>query len=50
MQPDGVLGGIQVEVLEAPLRVRLIVGKRGLVTGDVPSGWLDFEDLRPELR
>src|SRR5882724_13251069 len=50
MQRDRALGGVQVEVLQAPLGMRLIMRKWGPVTGDVTGGRLDFDDVRPKLR
>src|SRR2546430_2505655 len=50
MQRNRALSGIQVEVLQAPLRIRLIMCKWGPVTGDVTAGRLDFADVRPKLR
>jgi len=45
-----VLSGIQVEVLQAPFRMRLIMCKWSPVTGDVTRRRLDFDDVRPKLR
>src|SRR6266516_307206 len=50
MQRNRALSGIQVEVLQAPLRMRPIMCKWGPVTGDIPGGRLDFNDVRPTLR
>jgi hypothetical protein len=50
LQGDRTLAGIQVEIQQAPFGMWLIMRERGRVTGDVPSGWLDFGDLRPKLR
>jgi hypothetical protein len=50
MQRNRALSGIQVEVLQAPLRMRLIMCKWGPVTGNVTGGRLDFDDVRPKFR
>jgi hypothetical protein len=50
MQRDRALGGIQVEGLQTPFGIRLIMRKWALVAGDVAGGRLDLDDLRPKLR
>src|SRR5262245_9491567 len=50
MQRNRALGGIQVEVLQAPLGMRLIMREWGPVAGDVSGGRLDLDDPRPKFR
>jgi hypothetical protein len=50
LQRDRALGGIQIEVRQAPLRIRPIMGKWTAVARHVPGWRLDLDDQRPTLR
>src|SRR5919109_448482 len=50
LQRDGAFGRIEVEEYQAALGLRVIMGKRPLLSGGVTAGRFDFDDLRAELR
>jgi hypothetical protein len=50
MQRDRAFGGVEIQIDEAPLHIRVVMGQGGETTAAVTGGRLDFNDLGAELR